>query len=509
MTWRATAALAAIPASLLIFGAILRGIVGPVYAGLDLYDYDPAYVYLFNGAGLIEGYTPAHVDHPGTPLQLLSGAVSYLVWLLGGRELPFSAAVFAAPEFFLKATSLTLLSLNAAALLLLGLRVHAATRNLPLALLPQSGLVLLGPLTPRLFHVAPEALVLMSASLAMAVLAPVLFARDTTFSAWRAILLGVVLAIGVTTKVTFLPLIALVLLLPSLREILIAAGALLVVAALLLLPIFSRLGQVYAWLMGILMHEGRYGFGEEGLVDLARVPGRAAQLVLAEPILAIAAIGCLVVIFKRGLIGRAGLVAAVLAAILVAQVAMVLKHFELYYALASFAIAATIVAWSVSQTLGRRTAVALVAFALVVGAAQGAVYAQGLSKRGAARDAQMARLETELARYPEAVIVGGFRARSAGLARQFGLTFANADYAASLVASDPRWRHLERWKGFVLTPEGRQPLSVLNDYLARGVTLFALLPRDLDMPDLVGETLLQLDDERLIRVTAIRAAPLD
>lgn len=508
MTWRAVA-LAAIPAALLIFGALLRSIVGPVYAGLDLYDYDPAYVYLFNGAGLIEGHTPAHVDHPGTPLQLLTGTVSYLAWWLARAGMPFGAAVFADPEFYLGIVSLVLLSLNAAALFLLGWRVHRAARSLPLALLSQSGLVLLGPLMPRLFHVAPESLVLLSASLSMAILARVLFAKDASFSAWRAVLLGLVLAIGVTTKVTFLPLIALVLLLPSFREILVASAALLVSATLLLSPIASKLGQVYGWLLGILLHEGRYGFGEAGIVDLARVPGRAVQLLQAEPILALAALGCVVVIFRRGFVSRLGFVAAVLVAILAAQVAMVLKHFELYYALASFGIAATIVAWSVSQTLGGRTAIALVALAVVAGVAQGAVYAHGLSKRGAIRDAQMARLEAELARHPDAVVIGAFRARSPGFARQFALAFVNRDYAAPLIASDPRWRHFERWREFVETPDGRRPVSFLNDYLARGVTLLALLPRDLDMPDLVGETLLQLDDERLIRVTEVRATPPD
>lgn len=509
MTWRASVALAAIPATLLIFGAVLRGIVGPVYAGLDLYDYDPAYVYLFNGAALIEGHTPGHVDHPGTPLQMLTGTVSYLAWLFAQSGMPFGAALFADPEFYLGIVSLSLLSLNAAALFLLGWRVHRAARSLPLALLSQSGLMLLGPLMPRLFHVAPESVVLLSASLSMAILARVLFAKDASFNAPRAVLLGFVLALGVTTKVTFLPLVALVLLLPSFREILIAGAALLVSAALLLSPIVSKLGQVYGWLLGIMMHEGRYGFGEEGIVDLAKVPGRAAQLLQAEPILALAALGCVVVIFMRGVVSRTGLIAAVLAAILAAQVAMVLKHFELYYALASFGIAATIVAWSVSQTLGRWAAIALVAVAAVAGVAQGAVYAQGLSKRGATRDAQMARLETELARYPDAVIVGSFRARSPGFARQFALSFVNGDYAAPLIASDPRWRHFQRWREFVETPDGRRPLSFLNDYLARGVTLLALLPRDLDMPDLVGEMLLQLDDERLIRVTEVRVTPPD
>ncbi len=42
----------------------------PIYGGLVPYDYDPAYIYLFGGLGIIEGYVPRHTSHPGTPLQL-------------------------------------------------------------------------------------------------------------------------------------------------------------------------------------------------------------------------------------------------------------------------------------------------------------------------------------------------------------------------------------------------------------------------------------------------------
>lgn len=504
MTWRASAALAVIPAVLLVFGLVLRGMIAPVYAGLDLYDYDPSYVYLFNGAGLIEGFTPAHTDHPGTPLQMLCGAVSYVAWRLFHGDLPFSAAVFADPEFFLKIISFVLLSLNAAALYCLGWRVNAASRSLPVALLAQSGLMLLGPLMPRMFYVAPEALVLTASSLAMALLARVLFARDRAFDRRRAVLLGAVLALGVTTKVTFLPLLALVLLLPSVREVAIGAIALLGVGALLLSPIFSELGRVYDWLGGILFHEGRYGFGEQGIVDWSKVPGHAWQLLQAEPLLAIAALACLVVVARRGLIGRSGFIASVFAGILAMQVAMVLKHFELYYALASFAVAAIILAWSVSVAFGRRAAIALVVLALLAGSLQSVVYAKGLSARAAMRAEQLGRLEAELARHPDAVIVGTFRVRNERFARQFGLAFADRDYAAPLIASDLRWTHFQRWRGVIVTPQGERPVASLKDVLARGVTLLALLPRDADIPGLVGETLLQLDDERLVRVVEIR-----
>lgn len=55
---------------LLITGLVLIGYMSPIYSGLQGLDYDPAYQYLFNGAGLMKGYNPSHTDHPGTPVGL-------------------------------------------------------------------------------------------------------------------------------------------------------------------------------------------------------------------------------------------------------------------------------------------------------------------------------------------------------------------------------------------------------------------------------------------------------
>ena len=40
-------------------------------------DSDPAYQYLFNGLLILNGHSPYHIDHPGTPVQILiAGVVS-------------------------------------------------------------------------------------------------------------------------------------------------------------------------------------------------------------------------------------------------------------------------------------------------------------------------------------------------------------------------------------------------------------------------------------------------
>src|SRR3954471_3207030 len=96
-------------------GALLQ-LISPIYAGLVPYDYDPAYIYLFNGLGIVEGYVPRHVDHPGTPLQVLIGLVVFaahaVMRLTGATGSDIGASVVATPETYLAVVSAVTLALN-------------------------------------------------------------------------------------------------------------------------------------------------------------------------------------------------------------------------------------------------------------------------------------------------------------------------------------------------------------------------------------------------------------
>src|SRR5579872_3982320 len=110
-------------------GALLH-LISPIYAGIVPFDYDPAYIYLFNGLGLVEGYVPHHTDHPGTPLQLLIGLVVFVAHaamrVIGMAESDIGASVMAEPETYLAVASAVALALNVVAIFYLGLRILRA-----------------------------------------------------------------------------------------------------------------------------------------------------------------------------------------------------------------------------------------------------------------------------------------------------------------------------------------------------------------------------------------------
>src|SRR3954471_7565566 len=105
-----------VPLLVALYAGVLLHLIAPIYAGLVPYDYDPAYIYLFNGPGLVEGYVPRHVDHPGTPPQVLIGLVFFaahaVMRLTGATGSDIGASVMATPESYLAVVSVVTLALN-------------------------------------------------------------------------------------------------------------------------------------------------------------------------------------------------------------------------------------------------------------------------------------------------------------------------------------------------------------------------------------------------------------
>lgn len=76
-----------------------------------LHNADPEYCYFFNALNILQGKSPGHVDHPGTPLQMLGALVIRLASILtndghSSDSLVSNALDF--PEFQLLAMNIAL-----------------------------------------------------------------------------------------------------------------------------------------------------------------------------------------------------------------------------------------------------------------------------------------------------------------------------------------------------------------------------------------------------------------
>lgn len=248
--------------------AVLFGpLVQAVHFGSRLVDWlpvwswyaDPGYQYLLNGAVIVNGGVPGHTDHPGTSTQSVIGLIEQLTFWISGSSDSIFVDLVEDPEKYAQVVSWVFLTLYIAALIFLGVRMRRAFGT-PVAVLSQ--LMLLWAITllgSGVFKLVPETLVLLAFIVLVSLLIPNLKDPRNTTHLWIAITVGVVSAVGVTSKVIFIPAILLPIILLPWRKLLIALAAFFVATLVIMIPTFSRIDRMWSWYSGVLLGSGRHG----------------------------------------------------------------------------------------------------------------------------------------------------------------------------------------------------------------------------------------------------------
>jgi len=459
-----------IPALLLGIGSGYLQQITPVFSGPDGFDQDPAYIYLLNGLSLDEGLCPPNVYHPGTPLQVLTGAVILLRWTFDWVASGFSSPgivemVAKAPETFISTVSVLLLLLNACADYAFGRRVLQASGSTGLALFAQCAPLAFWRVAPRLVYLSPEALQIAASLVLLALLTPLIVGREPLPDpvldrlSWRA---GLVCGFGIAVKVTFAPMLCLLLLLPKCSAV--RRGLLYAVFAFLVcvLPIFKQLSYFTFWITTLLRHSGRYGTGPADVVNLATMRGNLPILIDLFPFfflifgLLVLALAWRFLRRSRGFASTAGLsergelqvtsnsrsdaahisvrvpLSIVLACTI--QTVLVLKHFAAHYMVPVLPLSFAGAIWLIeSNPLARHhppTRTVARAILLVLGLAM-SVIASGralgtLWTGRAASDASVAAVRQELGRHPGSLLIGTSLCHLPQCALAFGLEYSPA-----------------------------------------------------------------------------------
>ena len=295
--------LSIVPALVVLVGVVLLYNMYPIHINSGIgFGQDPAYQYLFAGIDILHGNAPTHTDHPGTPLQtLIAGIVAsswFVLWLIGLMPLGLFDSVLRSPEIFLGATSAVLLMITSAANFYFGRRVYQVTRQYSSALACQFAPLLYASVVPNVVFPTPEALLIALSILLMGVLAPVILSSGSargqlsrSATNWAGIICGV----GVATKLTFVPVLGLLLLLKTPRLIVRAYCMCIVAWFVGVLPILPRLNAMFQWFYSLLVHSGIHGAGERTVFSAEKLQTAVGWLVtqFSPFYYVIAAIGCL------------------------------------------------------------------------------------------------------------------------------------------------------------------------------------------------------------------------
>lgn len=365
--------LAIMPLVLILFQLALMQQMYPLALNSNgLFGQDPAYQYLFAGVDILLGNSPGHTDHPGTPLQTLIAAIIPFTWgvsrLVGATQLSTLNAVLANPELYLASTSLVLLLCTACATYYLGCRVFQSTNRYLLALACQTTPLIFSAVAPHVIYPTPEAALFFVSTLLMGAIAPFVFGNDQTLakSNYRqAILVGVLCGVGFAIKVTFAPLLALLLILGKFRLICVAAISMAVAWALGVLPIIKKVPQMFTWFYQVMSHTGAHGQGSSGIFNVAEFKLHLLWLLAVFPlffyVFAAILIALLILSFTKIQARAANLpiltsfrVPGILLLIALTQTLMVAKHVGASYMIPALPLALMAASWLLHSESGLR-----------------------------------------------------------------------------------------------------------------------------------------------------------
>ncbi len=210
---------------------------------------DPDFGYLFNSLLLLEGKTPWHVDHPGTPLQLLGAGLIWLRYQFSGDASGLVADLLRDPIGYHSFVRSFLVAFLMAA------QAWCASRLLRLNI--PVWLCAVAPISPFLVwdgihyldHVSPETLL----SAAGLLLVPLLLEQKHPARA------GFALALMATLKASSLALLPCLLLFSGRQRLAKALFGFAAAYALITIPIWPRLAWMLGWYAQLLLQGGTYG----------------------------------------------------------------------------------------------------------------------------------------------------------------------------------------------------------------------------------------------------------
>jgi hypothetical protein len=272
-----------IPLGLLILAAAMREGRTPYWHRSNA---DPTYPYLFNALTVAELSRPHLVEHPGTTIHMIgAAAIRMRHWLVGTQPLPHDLLLH--PESYARVVSLTLIGIMSLALLVAGALVLAATGDLALALLVQATPLLSRLTWGNLFKVAPEPILVAIASL-LGGLAVVRAVRPPWSDRGLAAAAGILVGLGLATKLVFLPLALLPwLLLEGRKSRALYAASAGTTFAVATWPGWSALGRMVSFAVAVATGRDLYRSTERGYPALSEYLASVYRLLTLDPLLTV------------------------------------------------------------------------------------------------------------------------------------------------------------------------------------------------------------------------------
>ncbi|MBL4624583.1 MAG: phospholipid carrier-dependent glycosyltransferase [Flavobacteriales bacterium] len=256
-----------------------------------------------NGLNIANGnWEIGHIDHPGTPVQLLMGLFTYITFLFSGIG-DIVTDTLKRPEHYIRASTLFFVVLKFIVHLFTGYKIFNVFNRLNLALFFQTIPFLILFRINGFTTVNPDVL-LDSIYLLFAVVCTSLYwqkqqkpANQTT--KWRDIVsIALILGCALATKLTSLCLMIIpVFLFTNWIDRAKLVGSIVAAFYFFTIPIFSQLDKLFGFVSGIASHSGQYGTGDSGVPTLSHFMDNITEMLSAEYTLPLGFILSLILVF--------------------------------------------------------------------------------------------------------------------------------------------------------------------------------------------------------------------
>jgi hypothetical protein len=280
-----------IPAAFFVFALQWTKAAGPQWSNNN---FENSYPYLFNSLLILEGRPPALIEHPGTTTQVF-GALCLRVSERGSNEKIVDRAL-RQPEKAIRTVHRSMLFLVALSLYGSGLWAYVATGSLMSGFLVQLPVLLFQIIGRYCVWYGSDLMVIVFAAIALAALCILIKERLTGRPSVAVVLvLAVACGLGIVTKLTFFPVVILgFLLCRGFRSRMIYIMCACISIAVGLIPVYSEVHRIIAWIVGLATHTGHYGSGSVGFIEQRQFLSDLTVLLISEPILPALSVGAVV-----------------------------------------------------------------------------------------------------------------------------------------------------------------------------------------------------------------------
>lgn len=249
----------------MVIGAYFRILLGD----LSLRSIDPDYVYFSNGLGVALGsFDTGNIFHPGSPLQYFIAIIFRIVYFLRSPGIPFVEDIFINPDLYLSTVSISITGLVTLFLFVAGVLVFRITNSILYGVLIQTTSFLPIIWYDLIGRVAPEVFQAFPVIILNLLIIKYYWENKQDYSVKDIFYFVLIVAFGLSTKITFLPLVIIPLFIIDIwKKKALFLVLTLFVFLLISISVLLKLESFWNWIKNIFVHSGDYGVGESNFID--------------------------------------------------------------------------------------------------------------------------------------------------------------------------------------------------------------------------------------------------